>query len=617
MSAEATARTVKLRSRYRLSSRLDDEGRYRAPVLDVPMMRRLAHYIRPYWKKTLIGAVSTVVSSLTAAAGPWLIGLAIDRFIATSNVSGLNLAVLAFVGVGLIGWGAGYLELMTSNYVTQGVLLDLRLNLFRHLERLPLSFYDANEVGRIMSRVQHDVDQLEDFLDGGILGVIGDSLTLVGAVVALLIMNVRLAVATLAIVPPMAFAVAIWHKRATAATMRVRQTNAAVSSALQENISGVRVIQSLCREDYNMERFEGTNGENFRARLVSGRLSAAIMPVVEGLVAIATTVIIAYGGALVLRTRLEIGVLVAFALYVQRFFEPIRDLTMQYSLFQRSTVSLTRIFELMDVPAEDDGQGAVDLQEVKGEIRFEGVSFSYFEDLEVIHDISLRVAPGETVAVVGPTGAGKTTMASLISRFYRPTSGAILIDGVDVKNISHASLVKAVSLVPQDSFLFTGTIVENIRYGRLEATDEEVIDAAMAAGANEFIERLKDGYNAKVQERGVNLSAGQRQLVSLARAFLADPKILILDEATANIDTKTETLIQEALKRLFSGRTVLVIAHRLSTVRNAHRILVIDGGRIVEEGTHEELLRKGGLYAGLYFKLYANETVVKGFSGQK
>ncbi len=610
MSIESVAGNVpRLRSKLRLSNRLDDEGRYRAPVFDLPMMRRLFNYIRPYWLKTLVGGISVVISSLTSAAGPWLIGVAIDRYIVSRDLGGLNLIVLVFIGMGIVGWGAGYLEFTTSNYVTQGALYDLRLDLFRHLERLSLSFYDANEVGRVMSRATSDVEQLEELLDSGILGVIGDTLTLGGVMAALLLMNLPLALATLTVVPPMAVAVAIWHKKSTAAAMRVRQTSAAVNSALQEGISGVRVIQSLCREDYNMERFAGVNGENLKARLLSGKLSAGVMPVVETLVALATTLIIAYGGMLVMRSRLEIGVLVAFALYVQRFFEPIRDLTMQYSLFQRSTVSLTRIFELLSVPVEnDDVPGSVELNEVKGEIRFDKVSFSYLEGLEVLHDINVHVVPGETVALVGPTGAGKSTLASLVCRFYRASEGAVSIDGVDVKNISRASMARAVSLVPQDSFLFTGTIADNIRYGRLEATDEEVTAAAKSASAHDFIMRLKDGYKSQVQERGVNFSAGQRQLISLARAFLADPRILILDEATANIDTRTEVLIQEALGRLFNGRTSIVIAHRLSTVRNAHRILVIDGGRIVEEGNHEALLRKGGLYARLYQRLYVVET---------
>jgi len=514
--------------------------------------------------------------------------------------------VLAFIGVGVVGWGAQYLELLVTTYLSQGVLLTLRLDLFRHLQHLSLPFFDSNEVGRLMSRVQNDVEQLEDLLDGGLLGVVGDILTLGGVIVALLLMNLPLALVTLSVVPLLALAVAIWHVRATTAAMRVRQTTAAVNTALQENISGVRVIQSLCREERNLERFAQVNGIHLQANIRAGRLWAAIFPVVEVLVALATALVIAYGGSLVLQAQLQVGVLVAFALYVQRFFDPIRDLTMQYTLFQKSMASLARIFELLDIePESKDAPDALDLPQLQGDIRFKDVSFSYLEGIEVLHDINLHIHPGETVALVGPTGAGKSTLASLIARFYEVSRGAIYIDGHDLRRLSRRSLAGRIGLVLQEPFLFSGTIADNIRYGRLEASDAEVMEAARAVGAHQFIERLEHGYQSPVQERGVNLSAGQRQLVSLARALLADPRILILDEATANIDTQTEAIIQRALRRLLAGRTALVIAHRLSTIKDAHRIVVMDEGRVVEEGSHGELLERGGLYAELYTMAYA------------
>ncbi len=591
--------------RVRLSGSLDDEGRARSRIFDLHIMSGIVRYLAPYKLHSALIILGVLISSLTLAVEPWLIGLAIDRFIKGGDFAGLNLIVAAFIGVGVVGWGASFLEITATTYLSQGVLLKMRLDLFRHLQRLSLSFYDANEVGRVMSRVQNDVEQLEEFFDGGLFSVVSDILTLGGVVIAIILINVRLALVTMSVVPLLALTVTLWHVWATAASMRVRQAIAIVNGALQENISGVRVIQSLCREDSNMKHFAEINGSHLRASLRSGRLWAAVMPIVELLVAAATALIIGYGGNLVLRTQLEVGALVAFALYVQRFFEPIRDLTMQYTLFQRSTASLTRVFELLGLaPEPQDAPHAIYLPRLEGDIRFDNVSFSYLEGIEVLHAINLRISPGEMVALVGPTGAGKSTVAGLIARFYEVSEGAIYIDGHDIWSLRRSSLAGGVGIVLQDAFLFSGTIADNIRYGRLEASGDEVIAAARAVGAHEFIERLERGYQAQVQERGVNLSAGQRQLVSLARVLLADPRILILDEATANIDTQTESVIQEALRRLFAGRTSLVIAHRLSTVKDASRIIVMNDGRIVEEGSHEELLEQGGLYAELYTMPY-------------
>ncbi|MFH1639707.1 MAG: ABC transporter ATP-binding protein [Chloroflexota bacterium] len=607
--ASSAQKAAKPGGRVRLSSSLDDEGRNRVRLFNPRVISGIIGYLASYKLHSALIMVSVLISSLTSAAGPWLVGMAIDRFIKAQDLAGLNLIVGAFIGVGAVSGGARFLEITATTYLSQGVLLRMRLDLFRHLERLSLSFYDANEVGRIMSRVQNDVEQLEELFDGGLFSVVSDILTLGGIVVALLLMNVRLALVTMSVVPLLVITVTFWHIWATAASMRVRQAMAVVNGALQENISGVRVIQSLCRENSNLERFAGVNGVHLRASLHAGRLWAAVMPIVELLVAAATALIIGYGGNLVLKMQLEVGAMVAFALYVQRFFEPIRDLIMQYTLFQRSTASLTRIFEVLAIePEPQDAPDAISLTRMKGDIRFEHVSFSYLENTEVLHDINLHIRPGEMVALVGPTGAGKSTIASLIARFYESVKGAIYLDGHDIRRLTRGSLARGIGIVLQDAFLFSGTIADNIRYGRLEATDAEVIEAARAVGAHDFIARLEHGYETQVHERGSNLSAGQRQLVSLARVLLADARILILDEATANIDTRTEAVLQQALRRLFAGRTSLVIAHRLSTVRDAHRIIVMDGGRIVEEGTHEELLQKGGLYTGLYTMPYTGLT---------
>ncbi|MBI2958044.1 MAG: ABC transporter ATP-binding protein, partial [Chloroflexi bacterium] len=593
-------------SRVRLSSALDDEGWARQAIFAPETLRRLLAYLRPHKTNVGLGLLGVVAGAAASAAGPWIIGAAINRYVASGSPAGLDLMALAFVAVGLAGWGAQYLELLTTTYFSQRVLLALRLDLFRHLQRLSLAFFDSNEVGRIMSRVQNDVEQIEDLLDGGLFGIVDDLLTLIGVGIALALMNLQLGLLTLAAVPPLAFAVAFWHSRATRAALRVRQTTAAVNSALQENISGVRVIQSLGREGRNLGAFVKVNETSLAANIRSGRIRASIFPAVEVLIAGATALVIGYGGNLVLGARIEIGTLVAFALYVQRFFDPIRDLTMQYTLLQKSTAALARISEILDIePQIEDAPDALDLPSVNGEVRFDGVSFSYVEGVEVLRDINLQIRPGETVALVGATGAGKTTVAGLVCRFYQPTSGVVSIDGHDLRKVTRRSLAGRIALVLQDPFLFTGTIADNIRYGRLDASDEEVIEAAKAVGAHRFIERLEHGYRSRVQERGGNLSAGQRQLISLARALLAEPRILILDEATANIDTDTELLIQEALRKLLAGRTAIIIAHRLSTIREADRIVVMREGRIVETGRHGELLERGGVYARSYAMSYA------------
>ncbi|OGO40005.1 MAG: hypothetical protein A2147_08665 [Chloroflexi bacterium RBG_16_57_8] len=457
--------------------------------------------------------------------------------------------------------------------------------------------------------MQNDVGELGDFLDSGAFWVAGEIVTLAAIVVAMVTKDLRLALITLSVVPGLFIFIVLWQKRARQFFISVRRAISAVNSALQENISGVRVIQSLSREDVNSNRFEQLNRAHLQANLRSARMSAAMNPLVELLVATATALIIFYGGRSVLQGTLLVGILVGFMLYIQQFFDPVRMLTMEYAQLQRAMASGSRVFELLDVqPEVPESPTPISLPNVSGEITFDHVSFSYEPGLEVLHDINLRVSPGETVALVGPTGTGKSTIVNLIARFYDVTEGRILLDGHDLMDIDLTAYRRRLGLVLQDPFLFSGSIRENIRYGNLDAADEQIIATARTVGAHDFITRLDGGYEYVLHERGQNLSMGQRQLISFARALLANPSILLLDEATANVDSYSEYVLQQALERLLKGRTAVVIAHRLSTIRNANRIVVLDNGRIAEQGRHDDLLAKGGISSRLYEMTHAPVT---------
>jgi ATP-binding cassette subfamily B protein len=481
--------------------------------------------------------------------------------------------------------------------------------MFNHIQKLSLSFLDRNEVGRVMSRVQNDVTVLQELLTTGLLTVLQDFVSLGLVVLFLLYLDVQLALVTFTVIPVLVAVMALWQIRARRAFIRVRQAIAIVNANLQENVSGVRVIQSLSREDENSRRFARVNSDNLSANVEAGRVTAAVMPAVELLVSVATALVILVGGIRLLNGNVEVaagvGTIVAFALYVQRFFDPIRDLVLQYTQLQRAMAGGQRIFEVLDTKPEIvDAEDSVVLDDVRGDVVFDNVSFEYVPGIPVLDEINIRVKPGETLALVGATGAGKSTLTSLVARFYDVSRGRLLIDGHDIRDIQRHSLARRLGIVLQDPFLFSGTVADNIRYGRLDATDEDIVQAAKTVGAHDFIKRLPHAYDTALYERGHNLSLGQRQLIAFARAVIADPRILILDEATANVDTRTEVLIQRALKKMLKGRTSFVIAHRLSTVRGADRIILLENGRIVEEGTHAHLLAHGGLYANLYRMTY-------------
>ena len=578
-------------------------------VYNPRVFRRIIPFVAPYRNLMALSMVSMLAYVATQTAVPWLIKIGIDDYMSEGDFSGLTVIFAIFIGVALLSWVTNYIGQIAIARVGLGVLYGVRRKMFAHLQRLSLRFYDKTEVGRIMSRVQGDVNQLQE-ASNVVVMVLADMLGLAAIVIAMLAMDVKLALWSMSVIPPLILIMAVWQPFARRAFIKVRRAISIVNGALNENITGVRVVQSMNRQDRNLEIFDAKNRDHLSSSLVATRMSAGLLPPVDILTGVAIGLAIFFasrmigGGA----DGLEIGMLIAFVMYIQRFFEPIRNLTMMYTQLQRSMASGVRIFDLLDAePDLVDAPNAKVLPTLRGEIEFKDVSFRYKSDEEVLKHVSLHINPGETVAIVGPTGAGKTTLVSLISRLYDVAEGdgAILVDGHDIRDVTRHSLASQMSMVLQEPFLFSGTVRENIKYLHHDVTDEQMVEAAKAVNAHDFILRLDDGYDTFLQERGLNLSVGQRQLISFARAIVADPRILILDEATANIDSYTEMLVQRALETLLEGRTAIVIAHRLSTIRDADRIVVLHLGEIVEVGTHQQLLSNDNLYAHLYQMNYA------------
>jgi len=569
---------------------------------DHKVVVRLMTYIWPYRKDAFIAIAAVLMYTLGNVTIPLLMLIGIKWAVNAGDVNHLHIVGILFAGATVVHFGANIVQFVYIPKVGQGILFSLRTGMFNHLQELSPAFFHRTPVGRIMSRSQSDVLQLQETFEL-IVQSLSDILSLVGIIIIMMVVDWRLALISMSILPVLFFILGYWQKFARHSFMRIRRAIAMINGEYNQNITGVRVVESFNRQEANMKHFNDLNSEHLNANLEASRYSGALQPFVESLMGIGMGFgVVLVGGIMVKGGNLDWAVLVAFALWIQRFFEPVRHLTMQYSQLQRAMAAGVRIFEVLDLkPEVVDKPDAITLPEIKGEIKFEDVSFQYVENVDVLKEVNLHIKPGENVALVGSTGAGKSTLVTLIHRFADVTHGRITVDGHDIRDVTRHSLVSQMSMVLQEPYLFSGTVADNIRYNNENVTKDDVVAAAKTVGAHEFILSLDDGYDTVLAERGVNLSVGQRQLLSFARAVVGNPRVIILDEATANIDTHTEVLIQQALQKVLAGRTSIVIAHRLSTVRNADNIVVLDQGKLVEMGNHEELLaRKGGVYARLY-----------------
>ena len=598
---------------------LTDEG-LEGSAYDNRVVMRLLTYMRTRKREVSFAVAAVLIYTVSSVALPFILKLGIDAFTITdvnpvADKNQLHLLAAVFLVVTLVHFGSNFVQFVYMPRVGQGILYDLRTQMFTHLQRLSTGFFHRTPVGRIMSRSTSDVIQLQECFEL-LVQSIADILSLVGIVGIMLWIDWQLALVCMSVIPVLFFILGYWQRFARRSFMRIRRAIAMVNGEYNENITGVRVVESLNRQDQNLKHFDELNYEHLDSWMEASRFSGMLNPVVEILTGLAIGVVIVMGGNMVLDNTLEWSVLVLFTMYIQRFFEPVRHLTMQYSQLQRAMAAGVRIFEVLDLkPEVEDKPDAKPMPPIRGDVRYEGVGFHYVPGIEVLKDVTLDFKAGETVALVGATGAGKSTFVTLLCRFADVTDGSISVDGHDIRDVTRNSLVGQMSMVLQEPYLFSGTVKENIRYNHEEATDEDVVAAAKIVGAHDFVMALESGYDTTLAERGTNLSVGQRQLLSFARAIVANPRILILDEATANIDTHTEVLIQNVLKSVLQDRTSIVIAHRLSTIRNADKIVVLDQGQVVEVGKHEDLLAQGGNYARLYAINYGLEAPVPAVHG--
>ena len=572
------------------------------PSFDGEVFKRFLGFVTPYKGKVIVGLIAVLAFSLTTLAVPLIVQYAVDDALELgANRNALAWVTGVLVAVATINWASNHIQQVVVGHMSNAMLFDIRRAMFHHLQRVGLSFSDKTEVGAIMSRTQGDTGALQEFMET-MVQALGDIAILIGIIAVLLFLDFRLGLMVLTVIPIMMGVRLVWLPRARMRFLYARITQSICNGALGQNVNGVRVVQGMRREPVNLARYEGLTANNLRATKMAATFSAILMPIVELLTGVAWAIVIVVGGLFVLDATMTIGTMIAFLMLVRQFFDPIRNLTMHYNILQRAMAAGERIFELLDVqPEVEDKDGARELTGIDGSIEFDNVTFGYDPDNPILHDVSFKVKPGEVVALVGPTGSGKTSITALTHRFYDVQKGVVRVGGYDVKDVTQESLGHHVGMVLQEPFLFSESVFDNIRYNTPDVDMAQVVQAAKTVGAHDFIERLPEGYNTVLEERGSNLSIGQRQLISFARAIVADTEILVLDEATASIDSYTELMIQKALAKLLEGRTGIMIAHRLATIRGADRIIVLQDGRIVEIGNHDELMAE----KGLYFKLYS------------
>ena len=562
---------------------------------------RLLAYIKPYKKRLAAAVVCIIMAAGANLYLPWIIKDMIDDVLMSKDMLMLNLIAAGILVVmftrGVFYYGQSYLV----SYVGQRVIIDVRSMLFRKFQKMPLSYYDRQQTGTVMSYITNDVSAMQSAIVDNLIELVTESSILIGSLGMMIYLDWKLSLLTLMTIPLVGFAMKIFGRKLKRSSTVIQERAAEITSLLQESISAIRVVKSFVRETYEIRRFEEQNWRNFQAAMKNVKLSSLLTPTVEFLAAIAVTFIVWFGGYEVVNEVITAGELVAFLTYAVKLANPVKRLSRVYAAIQKAMAAADRVFEVMDLDEKiTDVPGAKPLPPIQGQVEFKDITFSYKEGQPALQHISLKAEPGQMIALVGPSGSGKSTIANLIPRFYDVDSGTIAIDGHDIRQVTADSLREQIGLVPQETMLFSTTVMENIRYGRLDATDEEVVEAARAANAEEFIKDLPEGYDTKLGERGLNLSGGQRQRLAIARAILKNPRVLILDEATSALDTESEKIVQDALDKLMVGRTSFVIAHRLSTIFNADQIFVVENGQLREHGTHEELLAAGGLYSNLY-----------------